>query len=83
MQTERLENGQYYHIYNRGIDSCDLFRDEANYKFTNADRSVDAVRFDQHKWETTDLSACAAPDSVKIHSHIFIRIGRESDNVLF
>lgn len=28
--------------------------------------SFEAVRFDEHKWETVDLSACVAPDSVKI-----------------
>ncbi len=31
----------------------------------NADRSTDAVRFEGHKWETIDLSACEAPDNVK------------------
>lgn len=32
MQTEQLKNGEFYHIYNRGIDGCDLFREEANYQ---------------------------------------------------
>jgi len=41
-------------------------KDNIGYKFSNADRSVDAVRFQEHKWETLDLSACEAPDSVKI-----------------
>lgn len=104
-----LEPGNFYHIYNRGINSCNLFRDPANYehflelydkyispvadtyawvlmpnhfhllvrvkenvvyKYSNADRSVDAVRFEEQKWQTTslsDLSACEAPDSVKNH----------------
>jgi len=104
MHTERLKYGHFYHIYNRGIDSCDLFREPDNYqhflglydkyvsqvaetfawvlmpnhfhilarikenvvyKYSNADRSIDAVRFEEHKWETIDLSACEAPDSVK------------------
>lgn len=107
MQTEQLESGQFYHIYNRGIDGCNLFRSEANYlrflalfdkyvspiadtyawvlmpnhfhfllrikenvgyKYSNADRSGDAVRFEEHKWETTDLanlSAYEVPDCVK------------------
>ncbi len=104
MQTELLKYGHFYHIYNRGTDSCDLFREPDNYehflglydkyvsqiadtfawvlmpnhfhllvrvkenvvyKYSNADRSVDAVRFEEHKWETVDLSECEAPDSVK------------------
>ena len=103
-QIEPLINGNYYHIYNRGIDSCNLFKETDNYeyflslydkyispvadtfawvlmpnhfhflvrikedvvyKFSNADRSIDAVRIEEHKWETVDLSACEAPDRVK------------------
>ena len=32
MQTELLKYGHFYHIYNRGIDSCDLFREPDNYE---------------------------------------------------
>ena len=32
MQTEPLKYGHFYHIYNRGIDSCDLFREPDNYE---------------------------------------------------
>ena len=107
-QIEQLLPGNYYHIYNRGINSCNLFNEVSDYehffelydtyispvaetyawvlmpnhfhflvrikenvvyRYSNADRSVDAVRFfEEHKWETTtlpDLSACQAPDSVK------------------
>lgn len=116
MQTEPLKYGHFYHIYNRGVNSCDLFRNRDNYehflglydkyispvadtyawvlmpnhfhllvkvkedvvyKYSNADRSADAVRFEEHKWETIDLSACEAPDSVRIpephrhFSHLF------------
>lgn len=28
-----LEPGRYYHIYNRGINSCDLFTEEDNYAY--------------------------------------------------
>lgn len=102
---EPLVSGNFYHIYNRGTGSCNLFTDSDNYehflslydkyispvadtfawvlmpnhfhflvrlkenvayKFSNADRSVDPVRFEEHKWETSDLSGCEAPDSVKI-----------------
>ncbi len=55
MQSEPLKYGQFYHVYNCGIDSCNLFREAENYehfhKFSNADRSADAVRFEAHKME--------------------------------
>jgi len=111
-----LEPGRYYHIYNRGINSCDLFTEEDNYsyfldlyekyidpiadtfawvlmpnhfhllirlkdniqyKYSNADRSIDTVRFNETKWETTNLLASKGSDSVKIpkahlhFSHLF------------
>lgn len=28
-----LSYGKYYHIYNRGIDSCDIFREKENYTY--------------------------------------------------
>lgn len=28
-----LESDRYYHIYNRGINSCDLFIEEDNYTY--------------------------------------------------
>ena len=31
MQIQPLEHGKYYHIYNRGVNSCDIFRDEDDY----------------------------------------------------
>jgi len=104
---EKLISGNYYHIYNRGINSYNLFNEVSNYehflelydtyispvadtyawvlmpnhfhflvrikenvvyRYSNADRSMDTVRFEKHKWETItlpDLSACKAPDSVK------------------
>ncbi|BAX81983.1 hypothetical protein [Labilibaculum antarcticum] len=103
--TEPLELGNYYHIYNRGINGCDLFTSEENYQYflnlyekhidpiadtfawvmmpnhfhilirlkegivykhSNADRSMDAVRFNEVKWETQNLLASERPDSVKI-----------------
>jgi putative transposase len=106
-----LTPGNFYHIYNRGINGCNLFREPGNYehflelydkyispvaetfawvlmpnhfhllvrvkedvvyKYSNADRSVDAVRFEEQKWQTislSDLSACEAPDSVTMMKH--------------
>ena len=106
-EFKQLISGNYYHIYNRGINSCNLFNKVSDYehflalfetyispvadtfawvlmpnhfhflvritenvvyKYSNADKFIDAVRFEEHKWETielADLSACEAPDSVK------------------
>ena len=48
------------------------------YKYSNADiDKLGLPRFEEHKWETIDLSGCEAPDSVKIpqphlhFSHLF------------
>ncbi len=27
-----LEYGKYYHVYNRGINGCELFREKTNYE---------------------------------------------------
>ncbi|MBP1664413.1 MAG: hypothetical protein H6Q19_1553 [Bacteroidetes bacterium] len=32
IQKTPLQTGKYYHIYNRGINSCDLFREDGNYE---------------------------------------------------
>ena len=32
MNTEPLKYGRFYHIYNRGINSCALFREPTNYE---------------------------------------------------
>ncbi|MEI6696312.1 MAG: hypothetical protein WCO13_09595 [Bacteroidota bacterium] len=32
-QIEAFTYGKYYHIFNRGINSCDLFRDADNYEY--------------------------------------------------
>ena len=117
MKEEELVSGQYYHIYNCGINGENLFREKENYdgfrslmdkyilpvadllawvlmpnhfhflvrikenvgyKYSIADRVQKGLAwFDEHKWETIDLSACVAPDSVKIlkphlhFSHLF------------
>jgi putative transposase len=104
MKAQPLTPGMFYHIYNRGINGCEIFREKNDYerflrlydtyidpvaetyawalmgnhfhlviqikdnicyRFSNADRSIDAVRFQEMKWLTHDLSACEAPDSVK------------------
>jgi len=32
-RSERLLNGKFYHLFNRGIDGCDLFREPDNYEY--------------------------------------------------
>ncbi len=52
-------------------------KENIGYKYSNADGSFDAARFNKIKWQTFNLSACEAPDSVKIpkpakhFSHLF------------
>ncbi|WP_423130326.1 transposase [Gaoshiqia sp. Z1-71] len=109
MKVEPLTYGHYYHIYNRGNNSCNIFREADNYehflelydkyispvadtfawvlmpnhfhllvrikedvvyKFSNADRSNDAVRLEERlEKRSTNLSASEAPDSVKKSKH--------------
>jgi hypothetical protein len=33
MKTTPLEYGKYYHIYNRGINGCNLFQENENYEY--------------------------------------------------
>lgn len=39
-------------------------KENIGYKYSNADRSIDAVRFEEIKWMTKDLSASETSDSV-------------------
>ena len=32
-KTELLEYGEFYHLYNRGIDRCSIFREVTNYEY--------------------------------------------------
>jgi len=106
MKDEELKVGQFYHIYNCGINGENLFRVKENYeqflglldkyilpvselfawvlmpnhyhllvrikgniryKYSPVDRDQRTLAwFEDHKWETTNLSACEAPDSVKL-----------------
>ncbi|MBN1985443.1 MAG: hypothetical protein JW761_04010, partial [Prolixibacteraceae bacterium] len=105
MTIEKLEFGNYYHIFSHGAGYRNLYKETSNYeyflhlyekyiepvaetyawalmpnhfhflvrlkenigyKYSNADGSVDTVRFNEIEWETSDLSACEAPGSVRI-----------------
>lgn len=52
-------------------------KDNICYKYSNADRSIDAVRFMELKWETTDLcefdtvNKVEIPNPSKHFSHLF------------
>ncbi|WP_372776539.1 transposase [Mangrovibacterium sp.] len=81
-ETENYE--YFLHLYDKYIEPvADTFawalmpnhlhllvriKNSVCYKFCNADRSIDPVRFKELKWQTRNLSACEAPDSVKMPS---------------
>ncbi len=68
-QTETLIYGNYYHIYNRGINSCDLFRDADNYEhFLNLyDKYISPIA-DTYAW-------VLMPN----HFHLLLRIKDEKE----
>ena len=63
-QLDQLSNGRFYHIYNRGINGCDLFSDPASY---------------QHFLELYEKYICPIADTfawvmMKNHFHALVRI---------
>jgi len=68
-QTETLIYGNYYHIYNRGINSCDLYRDADNYEhFLNLyDKYISPIA-DTYAW-------VLMPN----HFHLLLRIKDEKE----
>jgi len=66
-QTELLTYGKIYHIYNRGIDGCDLFKAKENYEYflTLYDKHISAVA-DSFAWVL-----------MKNHIHLLVRIKEE------
>ncbi len=80
----KLAIGEYYHIYNRGVDKRDVFMDEDDYKrFTfllficNSDKSIEVRNYIKNGGETSvrsntivDIGAyCLMPN----HFHLLIR----------
>lgn len=85
----------FIHLYNKYIEPiADTFawalmpnhfhvlvkiKEDVIYRYSNTERLIDAVRFNEIKWQTKyfDLSACEVPESVKIpkpekhFSHLF------------
>ncbi|MFH0865285.1 MAG: hypothetical protein V1904_03775 [Bacteroidota bacterium] len=64
-----LEHGQYYHIYNRGINSGKLFRKEKDYQhfLSLYSKYIDIVG--------DTLAYCLMPN----HFHFFIKIKDENE----
>ena len=68
-RTERLERGKYYHIYNRGINGCDLFREPDNYNHF-------MKLYENHIESIADTYAWVL---MKNHFHFLIKLNLPSD----
>lgn len=78
-KNELLEYGNYYHIYNRGINSCNLFEEARNYEYFLRlyERHVSSVAI-TYSWvlmknhfhflvkirDSSELLSCASNDSL-------------------
>ena len=72
-QIEPLIAGNYYHIYNRGIDSCNLFKEPDNFEyFLNL--------YDKYISPVADTFAWVLMPN---HFHFLIRIKEESEVATF
>lgn len=68
-QTEPLTYGNYYHIYNRGIDSCNLFRETDNYEYFLS-------LFDKYISPVADTFAWVLMPN---HFHFLVRLKQEGE----
>ena len=68
-QIEPLTCGNFFHIYNRGINSCDLFKEPANYEYFLG-------LYDKHISPVADTYAWVL---MKNHFHLLVRIKEEAD----
>jgi len=68
-QIEPLNFGKFYHIYNRGINSCDLFREQINYEYFLG-------LYDKHISPMAETLAWVLMPS---HFHLLVRIKEEED----
>jgi len=69
IQRVPLEFGKYYHIYNRGINKCDVFKESANYKhfLSLYDKYISLIA-DTYAWVL-----------MKNHFHFLVRIKNETE----
>ena len=69
MKIILLEYNHFYHIYNRGINGCNLFRDNENYEhFLHL--------YDKHISPVADTFAWVL---MRNHFHLLVKIKREAD----
>jgi len=68
-QIEPLNFGKFYHIYNRGINSCDLFHENTNYEYFLG-------LYDKHISPMADTFAWVLMPN---HFHLLVRIKEEED----
>lgn len=68
-QIEPLNYGKFYHIYNKGVDSCDLFIEATNYKhFLDLYDAYISPVADTYSWVL-----------MKNHFHLLVRIKEEAE----
>ncbi len=66
---EPLNYGKFYHIYNRGINSCDLFHENTNYEYFLG-------LYDKHISPVADTYAWVL---MKNHFHLLVKIKEEDE----
>ncbi|SHF99593.1 hypothetical protein SAMN05444274_11740 [Mariniphaga anaerophila] len=64
-----LEYGQFYHIYNRGINGCNLFRESENYEYF-------LHLYDKYVSPVADTFAWVL---MRSHFHFLVRIRKEEE----
>ena len=64
MKTVPIEYGKFYHIYNRGINGCNLFHENENYEHF-------LYLYDKHAAKVTDTFAWVLMTN---HFHVLVRI---------
>lgn len=67
--VEQVDYGHFYHIYNRGVDSCNLFREPDNYKYFLAlyDKYISPIA-DTYAW-------VLMPN----HFHLLVKVKEETE----
>lgn len=64
-----LEPDKYYHIYNRGINSCNLFKEKTNYQYF-------LLLYDRHISPVADTFAWVL---MRNHFHLLVRVKSEEE----
>ena len=73
MKSIPLEYGRFYHIYNRGINGCNLFHDNENYEYF-------LHLYDKHAAKVVNTFAWVL---MKNHFHFLVQIKKEEEIILF